>query len=458
MSSALANTTHRIIADSYQFTKNAIASVIDFVLPKWTTNYYHDMPALADLWHQYILDESSDHSSNKTRLADYMLRHFDTDGDGHISSSEFLANMNEALHQYTGSRRTESWAAWFSREWPLMDWKVGVFLWKSFGGILVALAFCSVMPGRLHGISARILRWPLLGLVYGLIWVELLVYIVIRIGIWIAEYLIARPKHRRLRHLMGTSRSYDEWYDYADQLDKSQQRQKWLEQVDDETSYEYNWGFILELIKDMRLARDKGDAILALAVLQQCTRKNVGGIMSEDLFSYSNTGEPKTIVREFIDEVVTTLNWITTGASAMDASAANMSGRDLRDYEERLQREVRDEKTKLFGSLLDATIQEMNDIDQSVYGQSYNSSPTSCNGHSDPQAPSNKPLPAFHRDQVLMFLKRARAAYGRTAFCMSGGAMLVCAYCMNYRPTQQTLLVGFRDVFTTDYELFLHTL
>ena len=51
--------------------------------------------------------------------------------------------------------------------------------------------------------------------------------------------------------------------------------------------------------------------MMALAVLQQCTRKNVGGIMSDDLFSFTNCGEPKQVVSEFIDEVETTLQWVT---------------------------------------------------------------------------------------------------------------------------------------------------
>jgi len=51
--------------------------------------------------------------------------------------------------------------------------------------------------------------------------------------------------------------------------------------------------------------------MMALAVLQQCTRKNVGGIMSDDLFSFTNRGEPKQVVSEFIDEVETTLQWVT---------------------------------------------------------------------------------------------------------------------------------------------------
>lgn len=38
-------------------------------------------------------------------------------------------------------------------------------------------------------------------------------------------------------------------------------------------SVRYNWGFIRELINDMKRARAKDDPLLALAVLQQCTRK-----------------------------------------------------------------------------------------------------------------------------------------------------------------------------------------
>jgi hypothetical protein len=422
---------HRLLSDSYQFTRTLMLRLIAFVSPKWNTpSSYSNLPTLAELWQQYALSNTTTNtssnatsSSHQSMLAEFMLRHFDTDGDGHISSAELLKKhwpdtdvISSALH-----RHQESWAAWFTREWPLMDWKVGVFLWRSFGGILVVLAFCSVMPGRLHGWSARILRWPVLGLVYFLILVELIVYIIIRVGIWVAEYIIARPKHRKLRYQMKLSESYDEWYDYAKQLDHSQKRDKWLEQVDDETSYEYNWGFILELIKEMRQAREKGDSILALAVIQQCTRKNVGGIMSEDLFSYSNTGAPKTIVEEFISEVVATLRWITDEAQRVGDEPMDLSRHEIQDYEDRLQREVRDEKAKLFGSLIDATIQDLgHDLKRSLseIGLSEHKSDA-------PTAPSAAALPAFHRDQVLVFLKRARAAYGRTAFCMSGGAMLV---------------------------------
>ena len=99
------------------------------------------------------------------------------------------------------------------------------------------------------------------------------VYIFIRLVIRLAEYVIARPKHRKLRRMMRQSKSYPEWYSYAAELDKSQKRDRWLRQVDDQTSKRHNWGFIRELIKELKQARATDDSLLALAVLQQCTRK-----------------------------------------------------------------------------------------------------------------------------------------------------------------------------------------
>jgi len=37
----------------------------------------------------------------------------------------------------------------------------------------------------------------------------------------------------------------------------------------------YNWAYIKELIVDLRAARHANDAVFGLAVLSQCSRKNV---------------------------------------------------------------------------------------------------------------------------------------------------------------------------------------
>jgi hypothetical protein len=80
------------------------------------------------------------------------------------------------------------------------------------GGLLLLIAIISLLPGRMHGIVGKLLRWPVLGVTYFMIGVELSVYIVIRIFIRIIETTFANSKHRRLRNSMRNAHSYAEWY------------------------------------------------------------------------------------------------------------------------------------------------------------------------------------------------------------------------------------------------------
>jgi uncharacterized membrane protein len=411
-------------------------------------------------------------------IADFMLSHFDKDDDGHISPNELL-NMTELLAKLPMNPRiviqqhqpVESFWAWFSREWPLMDWKIGVFLWQTFGGILLVIAVMSVMPGRLHTWSGKVLRWPILGLIYLLINIELIVYIAIRLVIRLVETLVATPKHRALRSKMAkASNSYKEWYQYAAELDQSQKRNVWQSTTSDETSYQYNWPLIRQLLDDMKEARlVKKDPILALAVLHQCTRKNVGGIMNEDLFTKTYTGEPKFIVMEFIDEVTKTLCWVTdqTLVSEEESDRAAMeSEREIRrkdyraslSYDKNFQEKTKMERAKLWGSLVAfATLdfgtgnQPKNNTNNSesnarraprppmrigaslpIHPQrnaprdasDRPPSPALSSANSSQTSNSSSSIPPVTRQQLLRFLKRARHAYGKTALCLSGGSMM----------------------------------
>jgi hypothetical protein len=150
----------RLAEDAKHLAASGSRKMIDFILPKWSIEHPDTLPTMKELWE----------GAGQTP-ADFMLRYFDTNGDGHISSAELL-NMTEFMKSIQAA--PESWSAWFSREWPLMDWKVGVFLWRSFGGILVMLTVFTIIPGRMHEVSGKILRWPILGVTIFLIVVELM--------------------------------------------------------------------------------------------------------------------------------------------------------------------------------------------------------------------------------------------------------------------------------------------
>jgi len=436
----------RLFADLKDYIKLAFSSFLHFLLPKhWADNAMDlqvELPGapgakLNQLWEQTM------RAGGNNSVEEFLLRHFDSNKDGSISAAEML-NLTQALEKWHKSVTTpSSWYQWVSREWPMMDWKIGVFLWRTFGGIILTLCVLSIIPGRTHGISARILRWPVLGITYFLIGVELCVYIVIRLGIKLAELLFAKRKHRKLRRQMANAKSYEEWYEVARKLDKSQKRDLWQKKPAN-TSRRYNWSFIIELIKDLKSARHKNDPLLALAVLQQCTRKNVGGIMSEDLFSYTNTGEPMHIVRDFIEEVAKTMEWVTDEALKIPDELKDFqeeSSDVKRDYEETLDRKARIEKDKIWKSLI--RFATSMSFDERPHPRASSSAVTdvsvsSLESESEDQKqqeiiqrllpgsprPPGPHLTKVHREQMIDFFRRARTAYGRTALCLSGGSTM----------------------------------
>ena len=462
---------------AHRLWKDAISGVILagnefclFIQPKWMKDKldgqgdilflggndddWRSPNALAQqLWDHAV---QSSMSVNAT-IADFMLRNFDRDNDGHISPKELL-NMTELLAKLPtnpiviqSQQPVDSFWTWFSREWPLMDWKIGVFLWQTFGGILLVVAVLSIMPGRLHTWSGKVLRWPILGLIYLLISIELIVYVAIRLIIRTIEVIVATPKHRALRSKMANaSSSYKEWYGYAAELDRSQKRNIWQKTTIDETCYHYNWPLIKQLLFNMREARlVKKDPMLALAVLQQCTRKNVGGIMNEDLFCQTYTGEPKFIVMEFIDEVTKILHWVTDQTLLLEQQeserAAKAEKRESRSRkslsnDRQFKEKARLERAKLWKSLVEfATLDfvsirsEDNSGDLKVprpppitvpengAGFDRPASPLSLSSSYSSQSTSGS---VVDREQLARFLKRARHAYGKTALCLGGGAMM----------------------------------
>eukprot|EP00804_Cyclotella_cryptica_P004643 CCRYP_006955-RA/>CCRYP_006955-RA protein AED:0.07 eAED:0.07 QI:235/0.75/0.6/1/1/1/5/0/892 len=371
-----------------------------------------------------------------------------------------LANYHQAQKNIP-----ESWTHWLQTNLAHVmtaDRTLASYLWQTCRGLILLLAVTSIIPGRIHGWTGRALRFPVLGMVYALILVELILYIFIRFAIRTLEWIFANPKHRSMRMAMANAKSYEEWYEIATALDKSQGRSRWTEVVNDDTAYRYSWPFVLELLNDLRSSREKGDVIMALAVLQQCTRKNVGGIMSEDMFSYTNAGEPKVLVEEFVGEVASTLRWVTEVVRVSHREQQQQQGeeealpvakvlhpitqKEAEEIETELKSKRDQEENKLYASLMEwATLNILKICDEEAAenGKSLNGRPLDNEGTTNEQTtaaavmvesmPPTVKLPkstTFDHSSVLLrakiktFLKRARAAYGRTALCLSGGAMM----------------------------------
>jgi predicted acylesterase/phospholipase RssA len=376
----------QIGTDSYAVLGSVGQSVWEFVLPEFLRDraaiLYQDLGESEILWST-----------------------IDSNGDGYICSEEF-----SKLYEAVGSRSQSTssfWTAFF------IDWKIAIFMWRTFGGIIMLSAVLSIVPGQINKWLGKILVWPLLVITYSLTLFEVLAYFSIRLIIKIAESVFAAPKHRARRNKMINATSYEEWYEHGAALDIVQRRYFWRRSTRDSTRHRYNWELIREWMETMKRARTNKDLLGALAVLQQCTLRNVGGILSKDLFCFTNTGETKFIVQVFVNEVSKTLEWVTDEALKLDAIDDDIDDRNGNapevkvKFEQRLQRKVR--QSMIMQAPKAFRQESMRNLGSNSMG-----------------AIDEKPekLPHFRKEELVAFLKRARAAYGRTALCLSGGAMM----------------------------------
>ncbi|KAL3774223.1 hypothetical protein ACHAW5_003374 [Stephanodiscus triporus] len=458
----------RFLHDAASFLGYYATRFIQFLFPIWFRRWTVDTTDtiaraardatseggdfLAHIW-------SSELKGGNSTFVDYILEKLDLNKDGKFSAAEWSSNAEEMkrdiellAHQYyqviadrLNQQQHTSWYAWLRTaigNLISVDWSFGAYLWHTCSGLILVLIVTSIVPGRLHGWTGRALRFPILGMMYMLISVELLVYALIRFAIRAMEGLFAKSKHRAWRNGMAQAKSYEEWYEIAKRLDRSQGREKWQDNVDDDTAYRYSWPFILELLSDLKSSRKNKDVVMSLAVLQQCTRKNVGGIMSDDLFSFTNCGEPKKVVIEFIEEVEKTLQWVTEEVKELCPCNILEEEPDCKqekiDIDTLLKSKTEEEQSKLLQNMLSwATLgiiggsgkhdngAEEKGIEDRGTDNIIDHVPTkvavsNLNHVKREEYEKNLVL----REKVKTFLKRARAAYGRTALCLSGGAMM----------------------------------
>ena len=432
----------RLCHDGSTLLSHGLEHVVRFLFPEWLLDKTDSIVfESGEMLNQLRL---SMQSSNSTSFVNQMMERIEGS-----NTEEMRRDFEAMMHQYSlivsetvNKQQSSSWYAWMRETVTsimTIDWSLGAYLWRTSSGLILVLIITSIIPGRLHGWTGRLLRLPILCMTYLLIGVELVMYTAVRLSIRALESFFGSRKHRALRAKMENAANYEEWYKIAKQLDESQGRQAWQNTVDDDTSYRYSWPFILELKADLQASRERRDVTMAMAVLQQCTRKNVGGLMQEEMFSYLNTGEPKQLVVDFIAEVETTLFWLTDEVrkKARPPPDDSMPPKECRDnaaslkqqLDLELETKVHDERNKLFGQMLSwATLGILGGDDSEHSGGKGNDEKEKQKDIRDDQ-PNGNAREEFEQYLVLMekvktFLKRARAAYGRTALCLSGGAML----------------------------------
>ena len=135
-------------------------------------------------------------AANST-FAEYLLETLDLDRDGLVSKAEWSGNAEEIkreveawMHQYyhavADSLHERQHASWYEflrttiGRCLSLDWSVGAYIWSTCSGLILVLIVTSIVPGRLHGWTGRALRFPILGVTYLLIAIELAMYALVR--------------------------------------------------------------------------------------------------------------------------------------------------------------------------------------------------------------------------------------------------------------------------------------
>ncbi|OLL24401.1 Patatin-like phospholipase domain-containing protein, partial [Neolecta irregularis DAH-3] len=151
-----------------------------------------------------------------------------------------------------------------------------------------------------EGWTYHILRWPVLILVFGWIWILGLLYFLVRFYVNMAEYYwIWTGIRYRMRERLRAARTYQEWKDAAMELDTYLGHDEWKKTPG--FAY-YDHSLIRKVLKTLQSARQNQDIDLLKSTLQACVKANFGGIESARLYSQTYYGT-KDLVAKYIDEV-----------------------------------------------------------------------------------------------------------------------------------------------------------
>ncbi|CAG8551111.1 11703_t:CDS:2 [Funneliformis caledonium] len=163
-------------------------------------------------------------------------------------------------------------------------------------------------PKEFEGYSYHIIRYPLMSLIFAIIFLELFLYILIRqiVNFW--EYFYQwRGKCRLLREKMRNTKNYEDWIVAAKEIDTHFKYDEWKKEIP--YGY-YDYSLLLKVDRDLRSLRQGAteNPQKLINVLQNCVKHNYAGIENVRLYSHSYYGT-KNVVEEYVNEVTQSLEF-----------------------------------------------------------------------------------------------------------------------------------------------------
>ncbi|GAA5832997.1 hypothetical protein JCM3766R1_000390 [Sporobolomyces carnicolor] len=158
-----------------------------------------------------------------------------------------------------------------------------------------------------EGFAYHLSRWPLLGLIFTIIFLEFLAYLVVRQIVNIIEFCSAwRGERGKLRVALRNAKTFDEWKSRALALDAHLGLTHWKQSPPN--AY-YDAPLVRRVLKALRELRSKQDVEGVCAVLHAVLKSNFAGTESFRLYSETYYGT-KELVQEFLDEVTESLIYV----------------------------------------------------------------------------------------------------------------------------------------------------
>ncbi|KAG0312849.1 hypothetical protein BGZ97_010786 [Linnemannia gamsii] len=168
---------------------------------------------------------------------------------------------------------------------------------------------------RYNGYSYTLLRVPLMALIFGIIAVEMWMYVCIRqiVNMW--EYFVTwRGRRNQLRKDLRNATTYGTWKAAAQRLDTYMKKDDWKN--DPDFGY-YDYNLLSRVNRNLRLSRE-GNRIEELKDhLQGVVKSNFGGVENARLYSQTYHGTKKPI-EDYVREVTTSLQSVTESVKLTD--------------------------------------------------------------------------------------------------------------------------------------------
>ena len=175
-----------------------------------------------------------------------------------------------------------------------------------------------------EGWTYSIVKYPLLGFVFGWLFVLSMSYLATRLYIYLYEqYITWRGKRERLRKNLRKQTSYEDWVEGAKELDRHLGSDKW--KSDEESSY-YQFRTIKRVLLEMHKLRQRAEAdergrtsastngssrpiddLRGLA--EACVKNNFSGYEDAHLYSETYYGT-KDLIQAYVDEVSRSLKFM----------------------------------------------------------------------------------------------------------------------------------------------------